>query len=547
MFKFSRALIRVSKSSGVFNRLNYSTASAELKNAETNRVSRSSTNNIVAAAFASLNMEPQTSASDIKTPFTDGKIEKAKTVDELLSVSNGNGVSRKTALKVVSILAEWSTSNKIKLSDFESDPRFIRLCKVLTKPSGVAASSSAAAAAGKNVRLNLVQRSEDLSTIMNVTADDEAAKLVASITLPQMVKVMQTLASKKRRSTTLLRSLSYNITCCKDTLNLKQCSDLLFSMCVLNFPDENLLTRIGADIIKGLNEDFRKSAVIGSIITSIGLLKYKETDGLLDSLCNWMMANQELMRPPDGFALFLTMAVLDSKPSNAEELFDKLIPQLTTTEAPKPSVWLDFVWSLVLLKKATHEHISSVLSDSFISEVQNEKSLSKSSEMKLLNINAAAKTLSSEYAGPCIPDDSDLLKVEPPRSKDKDALVNSMLDSLKSLVQSENYIRSNVNTGMGFYIDAECVIDKKCNPVSFDKYEKSPEDYIKVAFLADDYNDMCRGRVELTGVNVLAGRLLESKGYRIIHVPHSEYKIRDKLVNRVQCLEAKIKALQQHH
>lgn len=32
-------------------------------------------------------------------------------------------------------------------------------------------------------------RSDDLSTILTVTADDEAAKLVDSITLPQMLKV----------------------------------------------------------------------------------------------------------------------------------------------------------------------------------------------------------------------------------------------------------------------------------------------------------------------------------------------------------------------
>lgn len=64
---------------------------------------------------------------------------------------------------------------KIKLPDFEADPRFIRLCKVLTKT---------------NIRQNKYHvRHEDLSTILNITADDEAAKLVASISVPQMVKV----------------------------------------------------------------------------------------------------------------------------------------------------------------------------------------------------------------------------------------------------------------------------------------------------------------------------------------------------------------------
>lgn len=75
-------------------------------------------------------------------------------------------------------MAEWSTKGKIKLSEFETDPRFLKLCKILTK--GVYSN--------RQNKFNNNQ-SEDLSTILNITADDEAAKLVSSITLPQMVKV----------------------------------------------------------------------------------------------------------------------------------------------------------------------------------------------------------------------------------------------------------------------------------------------------------------------------------------------------------------------
>lgn len=76
---------------------------------------------------------------------------------------------------MISILADWSLHGKVKLLDFESDPRFIRLCKILTKTNVKQNKNSA--------------RSEDLATILSITADDEAAKLVASITVAQMVKV----------------------------------------------------------------------------------------------------------------------------------------------------------------------------------------------------------------------------------------------------------------------------------------------------------------------------------------------------------------------
>lgn len=78
----------------------------------------------------------------------------------------------------MSVLANWCATGKAKLSDFESDVRFIRLCRILTK--GVYLKNQQKIAA----------KSEDLSTVMNIAADEEAAKLVGSISLGQMVKVL---------------------------------------------------------------------------------------------------------------------------------------------------------------------------------------------------------------------------------------------------------------------------------------------------------------------------------------------------------------------
>lgn len=78
----------------------------------------------------------------------------------------------------MSTLAQWSASGKIELADFETDPRFVKLCRILSR--------------GTN-RTRFPPRNgtrgDDLSMVLGVTGDDEAAKLVASITLPQMIKV----------------------------------------------------------------------------------------------------------------------------------------------------------------------------------------------------------------------------------------------------------------------------------------------------------------------------------------------------------------------
>lgn len=57
------------------------------------------------------------------------------------------------------------------MSDFESDPRYARICRALGQ-------------VGSGQDLG------DLSVILGVAADEQAAKLIASISLPQMVKVM---------------------------------------------------------------------------------------------------------------------------------------------------------------------------------------------------------------------------------------------------------------------------------------------------------------------------------------------------------------------
>lgn len=176
--------------------------------------------------------------------------------------------------QIVSILAEWSSINRAKLSEFENDARFIKLCRQLGRT--IKTNPGSIASVAHNNKIGGF-RTDDLNTVMGIAGDDEAAKLIASISVSQMIRVMSSLAYKKRRSTPLLRSLAYNISSNSDRLDLKQCADLLYAMAVLNFPDSVLIARIGMDIQNGLAENTNKPAVVGSIVTSLGLLKFRNS------------------------------------------------------------------------------------------------------------------------------------------------------------------------------------------------------------------------------------------------------------------------------
>ncbi|RZF48632.1 hypothetical protein LSTR_LSTR016361, partial [Laodelphax striatellus] len=92
---------------------------------------------------------------------------------------------------------------------------------------------------------------------------------------------------------------------------------------------------------------------------------------LMDLLCVWTMKNLSLCRTQDVVSLVLTLGAINHLPSNSEALFTKLESHLDASDLSTPFLWLDVVWSLLILNKATEKHISSVLDPAFILRLTN--------------------------------------------------------------------------------------------------------------------------------------------------------------------------------
>ncbi|XP_021708153.1 protein TBRG4 isoform X2 [Aedes aegypti] len=472
--------------------------------------SQAAKNPIVAAAFASLLQEDRhqgdsTNATTVPSEI-DEKIIMANTVNDLLKIPGQSKISRKQALKIVSILAEWSSIQKALASSLQV---------------------------------------EDLQTVLGVTANDEAAKLIAGLTMPQMIKVMSSLAQKKKRSTPLLRSLAFNISSNTNKLNLKECGDLLYAMASLNFRDPVLTARICVDVESELASNKDKPAAIGSILTSLSLLRYRDTT-ILDLLSDWMVVNREVCKSSQISSLLLSLATLNYEPTNMDAIKTNLINSLQESDFIKPNDWLNTVWSLAALNCVTPQHIASVLNPTFIGTLENDRTgeLSPATKMKLLNLNACAKLeleskSSSGVSGVNLQDPKYFVPID--ASKEKRILIAGMLDALKSLLPSENHVRINQRTSMGFAIDAECVLDSKCLPLAVDKEHPGAK---RIALLVHDYHDMCQGpNPSLNGVHALACRLLEKSGYSVLSIPYSEFNTSDKLLKRVEYLQRMFKTI----
>ncbi|ALC47575.1 CG13850 [Drosophila busckii] len=498
---------------------------------------------MVAAAFESLRNEKtgESSSSAAVVNNIDERIVNAKTVNGLLAITeNNNSFSRKHALKIVSILAEWSTINRVKLSEFENDTRFLRICRMLGRTTPKNGKNSTEQTNNGSKRISGF-RTDDLNTVLGVAGDDEAAKLIASISLSQMVKVMSTLAQRKRRSTPLLRSLAFNISSASEQLDLKQAADVLYAMAMLNFQDSVLGAKICADVQSALPKNSEKSSVVGSVLTSLGILRYRDLD-ILESLTQWLLKNSEICRPQDLSAYFQTSALLNFKSAQLEDVSKKLSKSIIREDFTKQVDWLNYVWSLSMLGLVDHSQLASVLDATFVEQLKSEKTgLSPTCKMRLLNLNSYAQLLTTDYKGALLPADSPVYQVPMAHTKSKQILVNGMLDALKSLLPTSNHVQTAVDSKMGFLIDATCQFDANRNPLPLDKLTPNS---IKIALMVIDFHDICHGTHRCaSGIANLTFDMLERSGYQVIAVPYNEFSTSDKLLKRVQYLEAKFKAV----
>ncbi|XP_025194835.1 FAST kinase domain-containing protein 4 isoform X1 [Melanaphis sacchari] len=481
-------------------------------------------NNIVAAAFESLKEIDNDKSRKSSFYIINNTIDNATTVEEILAISEIGLVSKQHALKAVSTLAEWASSGRVKLAEFETDIRFLKLCRMLGKENS-------------KEKENLFS---DLSTVLGITGDDEAAKLISSISLPQMVKVLSTIGAKKKRSTTLLRSLAFNIGRCSEKMDIKQCADVLYALAILNFPDEVLLEKVSADVRSNMSTTDRPS-VIGSIVTSIGILRYRDPD-LLDSLSTWLEKHIKECKQHILISYLLTLAYVNYKPNNMDNIIQTFKSTKQFNDVGNLNTWLDIIWSLVVLEKADNELLASVLSPDFISNLMKLKG-NKVVSIKLLNINGYAKT-KLDYKGPLLDPDSEIFKLELVRSKDKQVLMKTLIDSLSIMFPSENFVKTNFKTDLGFIIDAECALDSKLNPIPLDSPKLKSSETHQIAFMLSGFHDMCRGcHNEPNGISALNTRLVHSLGYKVLAVPYTELSTRDSLVNNVQYLKESLKNL----
>ncbi|XP_076057753.1 FAST kinase domain-containing protein 4 isoform X2 [Oratosquilla oratoria] len=379
--------------------------------------------------------------------------------------------------------------------------------------------------------------------------DDRVIEIAEDMTYEEMSRLFCALGQTKRRVTPVLRSLGFHMAKQADKLNPKQLSNVLFAMNTLNFPDQVLLEKIASDLIPQVSEVDR-SSIIGSILVCMGQMKWRNTT-LLEVLSEWVEKNADTCRISDMASLILTLACTSYTPNNFESLCKFVLPKLSLEEIGKETVWLDLVWSLVVLNVGTPETIKSVLEPKFVTKLLSSAGYSRMGiKLKLLNINAWAQLLPS-YSGPTL-DLSEMKDVIVTQSRNELILTKGVQSLLHNFLPPPKYISESVQTWMGVLVDAEFCLDARGNPVvaadvttKFGEVKESskplPEGASRVGLFVWDYKDYTIGTQELTGINKLAVHLVANNNYKVVQIPYTEINLKEKTVKNVQYLQNKLK------
>jgi len=374
--------------------------------------------------------------------------------------------------------------------------------------------------------------------------EDRTIELLDKMAVEDLQKILTVLAEQKLRPTHLLRALAFHMSKHPQKLSVRQMSNVVYALSSLNFPDVVLLRRISTDL---LPEVANMDKSVASFLIAFGQLKWRHT-ALLEAFTEWFQRNFEQCRVHDLVSYILTLAHVNFLPMGSEVLFPMLLPRVTLESVRSEVIWINVVWALTVLQKATPDHFKSVLTPDFGQKLQDlHKYQAQAYQKKLLIINAAATLEMPDYKGLQV-SKFNIQDSMPQLDKGDKTLKNSVVDTLSNYIPRGKYLSCDKRLFADVYVDAEFIVDKDCKPVPLEEYSQNINEKNKkfnpgthrVALVVQDFKDFTLHNVTLTGHSSLVVHILKKMGYVVMQIPFTEYNCQASTVKRLQYLQQKI-------
>lgn len=441
-------------------------------------------------------------------PIITKKIGEAQNLQEILEIVKTSSISQDDILNIVNHILIWIRNNKESNSSTKINESSVQS---ETKVDNTTFENS------------LINTEDNISMYYNLSTS-------------AMIKNINKLAQAGDRNVKLLNYFFKNIIEYHELLNTKACSNLMFSMSILNYSDERLLQKICKDFIKSKSIPGDKTNIetVIYILKSMTLIRYKNYIFLNQLCCDILKSNIKYSKT-EITKILLSFATLGYHSQFVNDIIERYVPN-SEIEKFEHSARLNLVWCFAVFKTLQNIHVKSVLNETFVSKLFLDigKSKNLSQKLKLLNINGYAQYALNNYSGPLL-NDAIVPYIVNKRSKQKIAYVEALEVTLKNMLPSTSHFNMNINTNMGFLLDAEICVDHKFNFICMNSDSKNG-DFIKIALLLVDYYDMCLGSTDYQGLIKLQSHLLKCKNYEVLIVPYQHFGIEDKIEKRINYL-----------
>ncbi|XP_013407582.1 FAST kinase domain-containing protein 4-like [Lingula anatina] len=351
--------------------------------------------------------------------------------------------------------------------------------------------------------------------------------------------LMQSMASVQDRNKVIINMICSSLADRFEELEVRkkpvaQVVSLVESLARLHIYNGDLLEKLAQVLVR--NKRFMSAAQVLELLSSLSHLRLR--DPMLLAFIDSEIDQKHMVLgrafPKKLADVLLSFANLNYVPEYSWISEPMFWSYFETTPVQHKHVWLDMIWSLVILNKALPDQIQSVLSPSFyepLLKTFEEKDAGVQQNLacrKLLQINASANLdMEGTYEGELLPEDFiTRYNVKPP-SIPKVSLVHALSKVVKLQAVSEDCFKENVFLDSGHLIHVELLLNQQGFYEPLDK--EHSDDVFRVAVIVMDFPFMTLGDVQPVGAFALTIRHLEKLGYLVVEIPYTELGVESKV------------------
>ncbi|XP_053211616.1 uncharacterized protein LOC128395236 [Panonychus citri] len=387
---------------------------------------------------------------------------------------------------------------------------------------------------------NFLEKVEQTSTIAISQITDH--KPFAGLYLKFFVR----LANYGRRPLPLLHALKNGLKECDltdypDPLHL---INTIAALNKLNYSDLLLLQKIEASLIINDNLKLVKINGLSALLTAAGKMNWR-CDSILNQVSQFILDESLPLRQQEMVSFVLAASKLNFHHDLLPNLLsEKILPQIDTKSLTDSSIYLDFVWSLVIMGLVPVNMLESICNPSFIQMLKSNKNPeAKFSKWKLANILTFSRLNNIK-----VNDNIDLSSFQaPPRSIESTNQGAFTTEMLTSFIARKQDLITNFESPVGCLIDAEFIMNKdlKVLPISdfgnhVNPLKDVPADYKRISIIGFGFKDLIINDSSLIGPRRFVVDALNKLGTNVIVIRSNDLNQQMKPVDRVKTLRTKI-------